>query len=111
MSYRLIHPSRLSLAEIEAMWSVDGEPPLPECTYDPDLHIGPRFAIETTEERAVREAVARDICATCPARTACGLYAAEVRPTGGIWAGRTSAEVAEHATALDESADWNAEVA
>lgn len=99
---RPVHPSRMSLAEVEAAWRLDGETPLPECTFDPELHTGPRFTIETTEERAAREAVARDVCATCPARLLCGLYAMEVRPTYGVWGGRTPAEVTEHAAELEE---------
>lgn len=102
MPYRPTHPSRMSLAEIEATWRVDGESPFPECTYDPELHTGPRDTIETAEQRAAREAVAREVCATCPARLFCGLYAMEVRPTFGIWAGRTPAEVAEYAAELEE---------
>lgn len=89
-----IHPSRMSLAEVEALWQVDGDTPLPECTYDPELHTGPRATIETTPERAARERVAREVCATCPALVQCGLYAPTVRPASGIWAGRTPAELA-----------------
>ncbi|MEV0348640.1 WhiB family transcriptional regulator [Nonomuraea sp. NPDC050680] len=92
----------MSLAEVEAAWRVDGETPLPECTYDPELHTGPRLTIETAEERTAREAVAREVCATCPARLFCELYALETRPTSGIWAGRTPAEVAEHAAELED---------
>lgn len=109
---RPLHPSRMSLAEIDAAWFVEGEPPLPECTYDPELHTGPRATIETTVEKAAREAVARDVCATCPARVYCGLYAMKVRPTSGIWAGRTPAEVAEYAAELEATiVAWNGEVA
>ncbi|MGW6505118.1 WhiB family transcriptional regulator [Nonomuraea angiospora] len=86
----------MSLAEIEAAWQVDGQTPLPECTYDPELHTGPRLTIETTEERTAREAVAREVCATCPALTVCTRYAMEVRPASGVWAGRTAAEMARH---------------
>lgn len=89
---RPVHPSRMSLAEIEAAWQEDGETPLPECTYDPELHTGPRLTIESTAERAAREAVAREVCAACPALVSCGLYAMKVRPTSGVWAGLTAAE-------------------
>ncbi|TYB55101.1 hypothetical protein FXF51_46425 [Nonomuraea sp. PA05] len=92
----------MSLAEVEATWRVDGETPLPECTYDPELHTGPRLTIESTEERAAREGVAREVCATCPALLLCGLYALETRPTSGIWAGRTSTEIADHGTELED---------
>ncbi|TMR89073.1 WhiB family transcriptional regulator [Nonomuraea basaltis] len=92
-----IHPARMSLAEIETLWGRDADPLLPECTYDPELHTGPRSLIETTAERAAREAVARDVCATCPARVLCDEYALKVRPTSGIWAGRTAVEIDAHA--------------
>ncbi|WP_219504670.1 WhiB family transcriptional regulator [Nonomuraea ceibae] len=91
-----IHPSRMSLDQVEALWQADGDTPLPECTYDPDLHTGPRATIETTAERAARESVARDVCSTCPARALCGLYALTVRPASGIWAGHTPAELAAY---------------
>lgn len=102
MSHRPIHPSLMSLAEIDAAWFVEGEPPLPECAYDPELHTGPRSTIETTADRQARESVAREVCAACPARSFCDLYATKVRPAYGIWAGRTPAEVAERAAELVE---------
>ncbi|MEU6779319.1 WhiB family transcriptional regulator [Nonomuraea angiospora] len=90
-----IHPARMTLAEIETLWGGDADPPLPECTYDPELHTGP--PVETSAQRAAREAVAREVCATCPARALCDQYALDTRPTFGIWAGRTAAEIDAHA--------------
>ncbi|MEU8364364.1 WhiB family transcriptional regulator [Nonomuraea sp. NPDC048882] len=101
-SNRPMHPARMSLAEVEATWRVDGETPLPECTYDPELHTGPRLTIENTEERAARESVAREICGTCPALLLCELYTLQTRPASGIWAGRTPAEVADQAPELED---------
>ncbi|MEO3853659.1 WhiB family transcriptional regulator [Acrocarpospora sp. B8E8] len=92
MTHRPAHPSRMSLTEVEATWRVDGDTPLPECTYDPELHTGPRFTIETPAERTAREDVAREVCAACPARALCEQYARKVRPASGIWAGRTATE-------------------
>ncbi|WP_326626663.1 WhiB family transcriptional regulator [Nonomuraea fuscirosea] len=92
-----IHPARMTLAEIETLWGGDADPPLPECTYDPELHTGPDLAVETSAERAAREAVAREVCATCPARALCDRYALDARPSFGIWAGRTAAEIDTHA--------------
>jgi len=100
MSYRPAHPALMPLAQLEATWHVGGE--TPECYYDPELHIGPRDRIETSQERAAREAVAREVCAACPARVVCGLYAMQVRPAFGIWAGRTPVEIAEYAVELEE---------
>ncbi|KAB8192581.1 hypothetical protein FH608_024070 [Nonomuraea phyllanthi] len=93
-----VHPSRMSLPEIEAAWSgKDGDSPLPECTYDPELHTGPRAEDEPDAERAARESVAREVCATCPALELCRRYAVQVRPTSGIWAGLTAAEIHAYA--------------
>jgi hypothetical protein len=99
---RPLHPARMSLADLETLWQSGDETPLPECTYDPELHTGPRLTIESAEERAAREAVARDVCLTCPALRLCELYAQRVRPTSGIWAGRTPAELTIHSTASEE---------
>ncbi|MBT2224452.1 WhiB family transcriptional regulator [Nonomuraea sp. NEAU-A123] len=96
------HPARMSLAEVETAWRAQDGTPLPECTYDPELHTGPRLTIETSEERAARESVAREICATCPALMFCELYAMEIRPTSGIWAGRTPTELAQQMAALND---------
>jgi hypothetical protein len=92
----------MSLADLETVWQSNGETPLPECTYDPELYTGPRLTIESTEERAAREAVAREVCATCPALLLCELYARQAHPTSGIWAGRTPAELTTHTTALED---------
>ncbi len=71
-----------------------------ECLYDPELHDGPDDpASETVEERAAREHVAAEVCATCPVRAACREYARRTRPDHGIWAGLTSAEIAALADA------------
>ncbi|MFG1976450.1 WhiB family transcriptional regulator [Nonomuraea fuscirosea] len=99
---RPLHPARMSLADVEAAWQTDGQTPLPECTYDPELHTGPRLTIESTEERAAREAVAREVCATCPALLLCELYATQAHPTSGIWAGRTPAELTTYTTTPED---------
>ncbi|WP_158578668.1 WhiB family transcriptional regulator [Spongiactinospora rosea] len=93
----------MSLPQLEAAWTAAGDVPLPECVYDPDLHTGPRGVIEPPGDRAAREAVAREVCAACPALEVCGRYAARVRPTSGIWAGRTPTELAEHTARLSHS--------
>lgn len=98
MSYSPVHPSRMSLPEIES--ALDNGA-LPECVYDPELHLGPRLAIETPEERAARIAVAREICQSCPARLACASYALKARPSAGVWAGCTAEEINVQAVELD----------
>ncbi|MEU1731351.1 WhiB family transcriptional regulator [Streptosporangium sp. NPDC020145] len=82
-----LHPSRMTGEQLAAAWRIEGEPPVPECAYDPEMHTG--ADAETSGEQAAREEIAREVCATCPALLLCGLYAAEVRPFSGIWAGRT----------------------
>ncbi|MFF4415234.1 WhiB family transcriptional regulator [Streptosporangium sp. NPDC001559] len=86
-----LHPSRMTDEQLAAAWRIEGEPPVPECAYDPEMHTG--ADAETPGEQAAREEVAREVCATCPALLLCGLYAAEVRPFSGIWAGRTPEQV------------------
>ncbi|MEV4457350.1 WhiB family transcriptional regulator [Microbispora sp. NPDC049633] len=101
MTHRPAHPSLMSLPQLEATWGVRGETPLPECAYDPELHTGPRLAIETADERAAREAVAREICQGCPARLLCAAYALKVRPSAGVWAGRSAGEITADAVEFD----------
>lgn len=88
-----LHPSRMTDEQLASAWGIEGEPPVPECAYDPEMHTGPEHNAETPGEQAAREEIAREVCATCPALLLCGLYAAEVRPSSGIWAGRTPEQV------------------
>lgn len=64
-----------------------------QCMYDPYLHTGPDVEEEPEADRAVREAVAREVCAACPARMACLVYALRIRPVAGVWAGFTAEEL------------------
>ncbi|MQA87254.1 MAG: hypothetical protein GEV03_22155 [Streptosporangiales bacterium] len=64
-----------------------------ECVHDRELHDGPDGPEEPVE-RAAREAVAREICASCPARPVCLSYVLRVRPAEGVWAGYTADELA-----------------
>ncbi|MFF4415932.1 WhiB family transcriptional regulator [Streptosporangium sp. NPDC001559] len=106
-----LHPSRMTDEQLDAAWWVEDEPPVPECTYDPELHTGPEHSTETPSEQAAREEIAREVCATCPALQFCGLYAAKVGPSSGIWAGRTPEQIAEHAAQLDRVAEFGKQVA
>lgn len=66
-----------------------------ECLYDRYLHDGPDDPkAETPADRAAREEVAAEICASCAVRQPCLDYALLARPARGIWAGLTAAEVA-----------------
>lgn len=98
---RPIHPSRMLPEQWSAAWRIDHEPPTAECVYDPDLHTGPAGEIEPADERAAREDVAREVCAGCPVRARCELYSMQVRPTSGVWAGRTARELALLGAELD----------
>ncbi|MFC3983201.1 WhiB family transcriptional regulator [Streptosporangium jomthongense] len=88
-----LHPSRMTDEQLAAAWRIEGEPLAPECAYDPEMHTGPEHGAETPGEQAAREEIGREVCATCPALLLCGLYAAEVRPSSGVWAGRTREQV------------------
>jgi hypothetical protein len=66
-----------------------------ECLYDPELHDGPADLVETFDQEAARVEVAKQVCATCPVLDACLAYALRVRPAFGVWAGRTTAELAD----------------
>jgi WhiB family redox-sensing transcriptional regulator len=84
----------------------------PACLLDPELHDGPTDrAREPALDRAAREAVAKEVCAVCPARLACLAYALRTRPTAGVWAGFTAEQItslaagcASAAAVLDEVA-------
>ncbi|MFF4413212.1 WhiB family transcriptional regulator [Streptosporangium sp. NPDC001559] len=106
-----LHPSRMTDEQLDAAWWVEDEVPLAECAYDPALHTGPEHGAETPGEQAAREEIAREVCATCPARLFCGLYAAEVRPSFGIWAGRTPEQIVEDAADLDGADEFGQWVA
>ncbi|NUW33839.1 WhiB family transcriptional regulator [Nonomuraea sp. SMC257] len=96
------HPAHLSVEQLRKALRAKGATPVPECAYDPELHVGPRRSIETAEQRAAREQVAREVCAGCPTRRLCELYALRVRPSSGIWAGRAATEISKGVTELDE---------
>ncbi|WP_289007941.1 WhiB family transcriptional regulator [uncultured Thermomonospora sp.] len=90
-----VHPSDLSTEDLRDAL-IDGA----ECQYDPELHTGPdAFTDESDEDRAVREEVAMQVCASCPVRLECFEYALRIEPEHGIWAGFTAAEITELADA------------
>lgn len=62
------------------------------CLYDPELHDGPAGEIESADARAVREEVAAQVCAGCPALDACAVYTVRAAPQSGVWAGLTPAQ-------------------
>lgn len=103
MTYRSTHsnghPAFLSAEQVRSR--LGGATSLPECVYDPELHTGPRRTIESAEQRAAREQVAREVCADCALRRRCGRYALSVRPPFGVWAGLTAAEIAEVASGAE----------
>ncbi|SEG90225.1 Transcription factor WhiB [Thermomonospora echinospora] len=86
-----VHPSLLPTLALHAALIVGAE-----CQYDPELHTGPdAFADESAEDRAAREDVAAQVCASCPVRLTCFEYALRIEPEHGIWAGFTAAEITE----------------
>jgi hypothetical protein len=66
----------------------------PGCLLDRELFDGSGDTAESEEDRAAREAAARDVCAECPARRLCLIHALATRPDSGIWAGLTAQELA-----------------
>ena len=74
------------------------------CLFDPELHDGPADGVESVQERAAREQVAREVCGSCPVWEQCIDYAVRVRPERGVWAGFTAVELA---TFLDADAQAN----
>jgi hypothetical protein len=66
----------------------------PACLLDRELFDGPADGIESETDRSVRETVAREVCAECPARSRCLVYALATRPESGVWAGLTAQELA-----------------
>ena len=84
---------RLPLADLRDL-VLNGDP---SCLVDPELFTGPDE--ESSADRAVREAVAREMCESCPVRRPCLAYALLIRPTAGIWAGLTAPEITELANA------------
>ncbi|MGC5013140.1 WhiB family transcriptional regulator [Streptosporangium sp. DT93] len=67
----------------------------PACTgADADLFTAPDvFEPEPDTARQEREAAAKRICATCPARPQCLAYALDIRPAEGVWAGLSVEEI------------------
>ncbi|MGW4421930.1 WhiB family transcriptional regulator [Streptosporangium sp. NPDC004631] len=67
----------------------------PACTgADADLFTAPDvFEPERLTVRRDREAAAKRICLTCPARSQCLAYALDIRPTEGVWAGLSVEEI------------------
>jgi WhiB family redox-sensing transcriptional regulator len=79
----------------------------PGCLCDPELFTGPadiEADDEAPEDRAARVAVAREVCASCPARLACLAYALRTRPAAGVWAGFTADEITALAAAANRPA-------
>lgn len=52
-------------------------------------------ADEPDQVRQHREALAKAICAGCPARAECLDYALTIRPRDGVWAGYTADEISD----------------
>ncbi|GAA4224252.1 hypothetical protein FHR32_002891 [Streptosporangium album] len=67
----------------------------PACTgADADLFTAPDvFEPEPDSVRQDREAAAKRICSTCPARSQCLAYALDIRPSEGVWAGLSVGEI------------------
>ncbi|GII01730.1 WhiB family transcriptional regulator [Planobispora takensis] len=98
-----VRPERYHLARLGADDIADLRDALidavPACdTTDAELFTGPD-EVEPDSVREAREAVAKEICAGCPARIECLAYALAIRPAVGVWAGQTADEIRTMATA------------
>lgn len=83
----------LSLVPDRAVKDLRGRPiEGAQCRFDPTLHAGPT-GTESPDERAAREAVAVEVCESCPLFAACRAAALRERPAFGVWGGLTSAEI------------------
>jgi WhiB family redox-sensing transcriptional regulator len=84
------HPSELDLSDLRDEL-LDGA----ECRFDPELHTGPDplTAVESPDERAAREDVAREVCQSCPVAATCLAYALRAKPERGVWAGFTADQI------------------
>ena len=68
----------------------------PGCVCDPELFTGPAGIEpedEPPEDQAARIEVARQVCAVCPVRRPCLVYALRTRPAAGVWSGFTPEEI------------------
>ncbi|MEV7907741.1 WhiB family transcriptional regulator [Streptomyces anulatus] len=67
----------------------------PACRLDQaHLFTAPdAFEVEEENARRRRERRAKKICATCPAIAECLAYALAIRPSDGVWAGKTATAV------------------
>lgn len=63
--------------QLVAVWIPDQPTP---CLSDPETWFPDRADSEQARQAAA-------LCAGCPVRVACDLYAHETRPTAGVWAG------------------------
>jgi WhiB family redox-sensing transcriptional regulator len=52
----------------------------------------PPTSFERRDEKAAREARAKEICRTCPVKSPCLEYALKIRENHGIWGGLSEAE-------------------
>jgi hypothetical protein len=80
----------------------------PACAVSPDVFFSPDCdEDEPPAEHAARVAVAREICASCPARLACLAYALRTRPACGVWAGHDAdaGELAYLAKSMDDRSE------
>ena len=88
-------PIKLPVLSLRALRHLilNGEP---GCVCDPELFTGPADVEpedEPPEDLVARVEVARQVCAVCPVRRPCLVYALRTRPAAGVWAGFTPEEI------------------
>ena len=77
----------MSVQHVEDLWQVRAACRGPQSSvFFPPSHF------ERKDEKELREARAKAICATCPVRKPCLDYALRIREPHGIWGGLNEAE-------------------
>lgn len=77
----------MTVALTRPAWELDAA-----CRGDKSGIFMPPVSREQTNERQLRETVAKAVCARCPARDDCLTYALRVGEPIGIWGGLNEAE-------------------
>lgn len=77
----------LSAQQLDDAWQIRGACRGPQASV-----FFPPATFERKDEKAEREARAKDICHSCPVRRPCLDYAIQIREPHGIWGGLNEVE-------------------
>lgn len=65
-----------------------------QCRFDPELHAGPA-GVESPQDRAAREAVAVEVCESCPLLAGCRVDVLLHGPSFAVQGGWNAAQLAD----------------